>query len=59
MPAPADEPIRRCNLYLYTTDVEWLQKRYGHGWSEHVRKAVRELRRESENKEVIIPWPMK
>ncbi len=46
MPAPADEPLRRCNLYLYEKDVEWLRKRFGHGWSEYVRKAVRVYVRE-------------
>lgn len=55
MPAPADKPLRRCNLYLYEEDVAWLQRRYGHGWSEHVRNAVRNLRQESEEK--TIQWP--
>ena len=46
--ATADEPLRRCNLYLYESDVEWLYRRFGYGWSIEVRRAVRNLRRETE-----------
>lgn len=42
MPAPADEPLARCNLYLYAKDKAWMYRRYGHGWSEYVRKMVRD-----------------
>lgn len=52
MPAPADEPLTRYTLYLYTSDLAWLQRRYGHGISEHIRKAVRNLRNESEEKPI-------
>ena len=55
MPAPADEPLERCNLNLYARDKEWMFKRYGHGWSEVVRRLVREHRREHEER--ILEWP--
>jgi hypothetical protein len=48
MPAPADEPITRCNLNLYSADKEWLYRRYGHGWSEIVRKLVRDFIKQKE-----------
>jgi len=41
MPAPADEPLTRCNLNLFTADKEWLEKRFGRGWTEAVRNLVR------------------
>lgn len=41
MPAPADEPLERCFIRLYAADKAWLYRRYGHGWSENVRKLVR------------------
>ena len=46
MPAPADEPLSRSFINLYAKDKAWLYRRYGHGWSEIVRKLVREHRRE-------------
>ncbi len=51
MPAPADEPISRCNLNLYAADKEWLYKRFGHGWSEQVRAWVREKIKEAKYNE--------
>lgn len=58
MPAPADEPLDRCNLNLYAKDKAWMFRRYGHGWSEIVRKLVREHIREAEQPQVI-EWPTK
>ena len=58
MPAPADEPIARCNLNLYAKDKAWMFRRYGHGWSEIVRKLVREHIREQDQPKVI-EWPTK
>lgn len=46
MPAPADEPLTRCNLNLFTADKEWLEKRFGRGWTEQVRKLVHDFRKE-------------
>ena len=48
MPSPADEPISRCDINLFTVDKEWLARRYGHGWSEQVRKLVREFIKQKE-----------
>ena len=31
----------RTNINLFASDVEWLQKKYGHGWTERVRDIVR------------------
>ena len=54
MPAPADEPLSRSFINLYAKDKAWLYRRYGHGWSEIVRKLVREHRREQEAERVVI-----
>ena len=57
MPAPADETLARCNLNLYAKDKDWLYRRYGHGWSEVVRRIVREhIRDKDQPKE--ITWPI-
>lgn len=58
MPAPADEPLARCNLFLYEADKAWLYRTYGHGWSEKVRNLVREYIRDREQGKEI-KWPMK
>lgn len=42
MPSPADEPITKCKINLYTADKAYLERRFGHGWSEQVRNWVRE-----------------
>lgn len=49
MPAPADEPLERCNLNLYAADKAWLYRRFGHGWSEQVRNWVREKIKETKD----------
>lgn len=32
--------LHRTNINLYSTDVTYLQKHYGHGWTERVREMV-------------------
>lgn len=58
MPAPADEPLAKCWLNLYAKDKAWLYRRYGNGWSEQVRRLVREHIRDIEQPQVI-EWPSK
>jgi hypothetical protein len=42
MPYPAaDEPLTKITLNLYSSDVEWLKKRFGREWAEVVRREVR------------------
>lgn len=48
MPAPADEPLARCDINLFAADKEWLYRHYGHGWSEQVRMWVREKIKQKE-----------
>lgn len=55
MPAPADEPLAKAWINLYARDKDWLFRRYGNGWSEQVRKLVREHRKDEEAK--VIEWP--
>ena len=40
MPARSDDPLRRCTLNLYESDCQWLEKTYGHGWTERVRQHI-------------------
>lgn len=42
MPAPSDEPIRRVTLNLYIRDANAMEWLYGRGWTEQVRRLVRE-----------------
>lgn len=42
MPKHADEPLRKVTLNLYEEDCEVLNHTYGWGWSEVVRKLVRQ-----------------
>lgn len=51
MPAESDEPLRKVTLNLYASDVEWLERRHGRGWTEAVRGAVRSYRRKDEDKQ--------
>lgn len=42
MPYPAaDEPITKCSINLYSSDVAYLQRKFGRGWTEMVRQEVR------------------
>lgn len=40
MPAPASAPLQQCTLYLFASDAEFLRRRYGRQWQEHVRNLV-------------------
>ena len=43
MPARSDDPLRRCTLNLYESDCQWLEKTYGHGWTERVRQHIHQM----------------
>ena len=58
MPAPADEPLRRVNMYLYRRDWDWLYRKHGHGVSDIIRRLVREHIKE-QDKPKEIEWPLK
>lgn len=48
------ESFHRTNINLYTSDVEYLQRKYDRGWTEIVRELVhREIRSEKAAKEII------
>jgi hypothetical protein len=40
MPVKSDDPLRRVTLNLYEADCVWLEKTYGHGWTERVRQHI-------------------
>lgn len=40
MPAKSDDPLRRITLNLYEADCKWLEREYGHGWTERVRQHI-------------------
>lgn len=40
MPARSDDPLRRVTLNLYEADCQWLERTYGHGWTERVRQHI-------------------
>ena len=40
MPVRSDEPLRKVTLNLYEADCQWLEKTYGHGWTERVRQHI-------------------
>lgn len=40
MPVRSDEPLRKCTLNLYEADCQWLEREYGHGWTERVRQHI-------------------
>lgn len=42
MTAPLPEPTTRVTAVLFTADVELMRHRYGHGWTEQLRRMVRE-----------------
>lgn len=41
MPKVLDEPLYQTSIKLFDSDVEWLQKTYGPGWTSVVRDIVR------------------
>jgi hypothetical protein len=38
MPIRADEPLRKVTLNLYEADCQWMEREYGHGWTERLRQ---------------------
>ena len=40
MPTRSDDPLRRVTLNLYESDCQWLERTYGHGWTERVRQHI-------------------
>lgn len=44
MPTPLDEPLYQTSVKLFESDVAWLKKTYGPGWTEQVRDLVRRYR---------------
>ena len=40
MPTRSDDPLRRVTLNLYEADCQWLERTYGHGWTERVRQHI-------------------
>lgn len=36
----SEEPFRKVTLNLFESDVEWLERNYGWGWSELVRDRI-------------------
>lgn len=42
MPTPLDEPLYQTSVKLFASDVEWLKRTHGNGWTEVVRDLVRE-----------------
>ena len=59
MPPPSDRPLARCNILLYEADKSWLERHYGHGWSEIVRNLVRDHVRDATQPQEAIVWPLK
>lgn len=41
MPRHVAEPVTKITTNIFTSDHEWFKKRYGPGWSEVLRQAVR------------------
>lgn len=41
MPRTVGEPITKITTNIFTSDLEWFKKRYGQGWSEVLRQAIR------------------
>ena len=48
MPSPSDEALAKANINLYAADKAWLWRKLGPGWTEVVRKLVRDHVREQE-----------
>lgn len=40
MPIRSDEPLRKVTLNLYESDCAWLEKNWGHGWTERIRQQI-------------------
>lgn len=44
----SSEPLTKVTLNLFSSDLEWLKAKYGHGFTTEIRKIVREAVREHE-----------
>lgn len=42
----AGERLRKVTLNLYDKDVAWFQNKFGHGYTEEIRKVVRKYIKE-------------
>lgn len=42
MPAPSSERLSRVHVNLYVKDYICLKRRFGRGWSKHIRDLVKE-----------------
>jgi len=40
MPVRSDEPLRKITLNLYEADCQWMEREYGHGWTERLRQML-------------------
>lgn len=41
MPVKAGEPLTKTTMNFFETDIEWLKKHHGHGYTEAIRDLVR------------------
>jgi len=41
MPRTVAEPITKITTNVFSSDLAWFKQRYGQGWSEVLRQAVR------------------
>jgi len=47
MPPRSPEPLRKILLNLFEADCAWMERYYGHGWTEKVREMVRTHRKKA------------
>jgi hypothetical protein len=40
MPVKSDDPLRKVTLNLYEADCQWMERMYGHGWTERIRQHI-------------------
>ncbi len=40
MPQRSDDPLRKVTLNLYEADCAWMEREYGHGWTERIRQHI-------------------
>lgn len=58
MPVRSDDPLRKCTLNLYEADCAWLERTYGHGWTERVRQHIHnEVIKRQTSATVLPPSP--
>lgn len=59
MPAKSDDPLRKVTLNLYEADCIWLEREYGHGWTERVRQHIHNEVAKRTPLSTINNWPAK